>query len=220
MNCADYQDWIQHRLDGEAGPSEAGDEHRRSCPQCASLDTAMARLERGLRLTPVPLPSDRLAEAITFQVLSEQRTTARRRVLVYVAAMAACLLLGIYLGGRRSNDTQPTPTDPVKVVTIPATEDKPKVNDRVGEAGEALASLFSRTADEAVGQGKLLLPSTPMPPMPPDVTTLPPALEPPAQSIKDAGQGVTAGLEPVTSSARRAFQMFVRDMPPVAQAVQ
>jgi hypothetical protein len=218
MNCADYQDWVQRRLDGDTEPSEVGDEHRRSCPQCARLDTAMARLERGLRLTPVPLPSDRLAEMITYQVLSEQRTTARRRVLVYVAAMAACLLLGIYLGSRRGNENvSPEPRVPVEIATNPLTDEKPKVNDRVGEAGEALATLFSRTADEAVGQGKLLLPSTPMTPMTPDVTALPPALEPPAQSIKEAGQGVTAGLEPVTSSARRAFNMFMRDMPPVTQ---
>src|SRR5262249_32944519 len=114
MNCADYQNWVQRKLDGEAEPSEAGDEHRPTCPRGASLEAAVARLERGLRLTPVPLPPDRLAETITFQVMSEQRATSRRRVLIYVAAMAACLLLGIYLGSRRANEAPaPTPNDPV-----------------------------------------------------------------------------------------------------------
>lgn len=219
MNCAEYQDWVQRRLDGEADPLEAGEDHRLACPRCAGIDEAVSRLERGLRLArPIP-PPERLAENVVFQVLSEQHAAGRRRVLVYVAAMAACLILGLYLGSRNGSSTVDTPEAPKVIVEVEP--EKPKVNETVGEAGTALASLFTRTADEAVGQGKLLLPPNPMPPMPPDVTAgLPPALEPPAQSLKDAGQTVSSGLEPVTSSARRAVTLFFRDMPPVTQGVQ
>lgn len=219
MNCSEYQDWIQHRLDGDRNASEAGVQHRLSCARCAGLDEAVSRLERGLRLTPAPLPPPRLAESITHQVLWEQRAAGRRRAIVYAAALAACLLLGIYIGGRNAGNgpvlTPPDSGNPVAVTPPPVEPEKPKVNERVGEAGTALASLFTRTADEAVGQGKLLLPANPMSPMTPDVTALPPALEPPAQSLKDAGQSVSSGLEPVTSSARRAVTLFFRDMPPV-----
>jgi hypothetical protein len=218
MNCAEYQDWVQRRLDGEAGPAETGDGHRRACPRCAGMDEALTRLERGLRLAPPLTPPDRLAENIVFQVLSEQRAAGRRRILVYAAAVAACVALGLYLGSR--NTTTPVEAPEAPKVIVEVEPEKPKVNERVGEAGTALASLFTRTADEAVGQGKLLLPSNPMPPMAPDVTGLPPALEPPAQSLKDAGQTVSSGLEPVTSSARRAVTLFFRDMPPVTQGVQ
>ncbi len=219
MNCSEYQDWIQRRLDGTAEPSDAGAQHRLGCGQCAALDDAAIRLERGLRLMPAPIPPRRLAESITHQVLAEQRTTVRRRVIVYAAALAACLMLGIYIGGRNNPETPPVvkgpdvkPPETAKVVE----SETPKVTERAGEAGTALATLVTRTADEAVGQGRLLLPSNPMGPMTPDVTALPPALEPPAQSLKDAGQSVSAGLEPVTSSAKRAVTLFFRDMPPVS----
>lgn len=215
MNCADFEDWVQRRLDGETGPSEAGDRHRASCSGCAALHEALGRLESGLTLGPAPRPPERLAETIVFQVLSEQRTAGRRRVLVYAAAMAACLLLGLYLGSRSATDKpSDRPEEPTPVVR--QEPEKPKLNESVGEAGTALASLVSRTADEAVGQGRLLLPD-PMSPVSPDVTA---ALEPPAQSLKDASQGVSAGLEPVASSARRAVSLFIRDMPPVTQGVQ
>jgi hypothetical protein len=221
MNCADYETWMQQRLDGAAGPPDEGDRHRASCPACASLHQALGRLEEGLRRRPRPTPPERLAESIVFQVRAEQRAAGRRRVLVYAAALAACLLLGLYLGGRRGDlAATPTPTEPIPVVEAPWEPQRPKVNDQVGEAGTALAALVSRTADEAVGEGRLLLPN-PMPPMTSDMTaTLPQALEQPAQSLNDAALGVSAGLEPVASSARRAVNLFFRDMPPVTQGLQ
>jgi hypothetical protein len=45
-------------------------------------------------------------------------------------------------------------------------------------------------------------------------------LDPPAQSLRQAGQGVATGLEPVATSARRAFDLFLRDIPPVAPEVK
>ena len=213
MNCAEYQEWVQRRLDGEAGPAETGDGHRRACPRCAGMDEVVTRLERGLRLTPPVTPPDRLAESIVFQVLAEQRDAGRRRILVYAAAMAACVVLGLYIGSRNTSTPIETPETPKVIVEVEP--EKPKVNERVGEAGTALASLFTLTADEAVRQGKLLLPTHPMPP---DLPALPPALEPPAHA-EGCRATVSSGLEPVTSSAR-AVTMFFRDMPPVTQGVQ
>jgi hypothetical protein len=35
------------------------------------------------------------------------------------------------------------------------------------------------------------------------------------RSLVEAGQGVSAGLEPVANSARRAVQIFLREIPSV-----
>jgi hypothetical protein len=75
------------------------------------------------------------------------------------------------------------------------------------EAGTALVSLMSRTADVAVDEGKLLIPiSTPM--FEPGDTV---PVEGPTRPLTRAGQTVSAGLEPVTTSARRAMNLFLRD---------
>jgi hypothetical protein len=220
MNCQEYQDWMQRRLDGDASATtETGvEQHRASCPACAGLDDAAQRLERGLRLLAAPTaPPERLADAIVYQVLS-QRRAARRRILVYAAAMAACLLLGFYLGKRSPETKAPAPPVPREVAK--EEPQRPKLNQKVGEAGTAVASLVSRTADQAMGQGRLLLPETASPMPMPAVDPWAQTIEPPAQSLYDAGQGVSAGLEPVASSAKRAVNMFLRDIPPVAQGLQ
>jgi hypothetical protein len=88
----------------------------------------------------------------------------------------------------------------------------------VVEAGSAVASLTRRAADETVGQTRLFLPEAI--PAPPLTTSEPmqPVLDPPTESLRQAGQGMTAALDPVTTSARRAFSMFMREAPAVAPA--
>jgi len=90
---------------------------------------------------------------------------------------------------------------------VPATE--PSIRDTVAEARSALARLRVRTVDQAVDRTRELLPTMEdslLPPM-----ELPPPLEPP--SLAEAGHGVSAGLEPIADSARRAFSLFRRDLP-------
>ena len=55
--------------------------------------------------------------------------------------------------------------------------------------------------------------SLPMP-MPADEALTPP-LEPSGQSLREAGEGVAASLSPVATSARRAFDLFLREIPPL-----
>src|SRR5207244_1019716 len=72
------------------------------------------------------------------------------------------------------------------------------------EAGGALAALTRRTAEEAAGRGRLLLPDVAVPDPWPAVAALP---------LGGARQGLAEGLEPVTTSARRAVSLFLRDLP-------
>jgi hypothetical protein len=86
----------------------------------------------------------------------------------------------------------------------------------MAEATSAVASLARRTADETVSNGQILVPAVSLPMTEPEV--LGPPLEPPAQSLREAGHGVAVGLEPIASSAARAFDLFRRDIAPVAPA--
>lgn len=221
MNCLDYQQWQQQHLDGEAGRDQTGvAEHLASCATCRSWHASLQQLEKGLRLDARPLPPDGLAHRIVFQVLTERRRHVRRRVLT-VMALAAGLLLAIVFGPAwlRTDDPVPSPVEVAQVEPRPETPPPgPALNKSVEEAGSALVALLSRTADETVGQGRLFLPDTTVatPPMA-GTDGWQHALDSPTQSLLQAGQGVSAGLEPVASSAKRAVNLFLRDLPPMTQ---
>ena len=87
------------------------------------------------------------------------------------------------------------------------------LRDSMTEAGSAVASLTSRTADETLAKTQGLLPVVTDPSL--NALDLGPPLDPQARSLREAGEGVTAGLEPVADSARRAVGLFFRELPPM-----
>jgi hypothetical protein len=94
----------------------------------------------------------------------------------------------------------------------------PSVRDSVAEASSAVVSLTRRTADETREQTRFLTEALPMPGN--VFEALPPAREQPVTAaLQETGQRVATGFEPVTSSARRALSMFLRESPapPVSQ---
>ena len=125
---------------------------------------------------------------------------------------AAGLLLTALLAYQHYDRQAPVPAPPMAQVQ-PSTGQRLPVSLQasVREAGSALVALVERTADEAVEQGRVLFPTT----LPPQATfdsgTLP--FDPPVRSLREAGQGLSAGLEPVATSARRAMDLFLREVP-------
>jgi hypothetical protein len=222
MNCAEFEDWLQRRLDGVDTSEGEAEHHRAGCPACASLHEALSRLEVGLRARPLLLPPPGLADRIVHEVVTRRRTARRLQFAVAVGALAAALLLVLVLGKQPANNGRSTDSDVVKRHEIePAPlAVQPKLNDRVGEAGSALASLFSKTADETMKEAKLVLPER-VTPSANDVAALTtPTLDPATQPLYDAGQTVSSGLEPVATQARKAVTLFWRDMPPMPVSMQ
>jgi hypothetical protein len=86
------------------------------------------------------------------------------------------------------------------------------LRESVREAGSALTSLTNRTADEVVEVTRKMIPNVPTPTFP-TIDPMGTIVEPPGRSLAQAGQAVADGLEPVTSSARRAVGLFLRDVP-------
>jgi hypothetical protein len=85
----------------------------------------------------------------------------------------------------------------------------PSLQQRVEEAGEAMVHLTRRTADETMGQSRLLLPDLKQS----FAASGQPTTSSEAQPLRDVQQGVSSGLEPVASSARRAVALFFREPP-------
>ena len=135
------------------------------------------------------------------------------------AALAASLLL-VALGGyfwTRTGDSNATPsgTNPPVASSEPVkTPAPPSIRDSVAEVGSAVASVTRRTAGDTVEQALQWLPTVPTPALS-ESSVLEQTLDPPARSLREAGQGVSAGFEPVTSSARRALDLFLREIPPM-----
>jgi hypothetical protein len=194
--------WLQRHLDGEPLDRTALDEHLRLCPACRDLFAGSQRLLDGLRLLPAPVPPAHLARRITEQVLVSRRRSRRVRLGMATAALAAGVLLAV---GTGILALRPQPG-----VAVRQPSAAPSLEKQVGEVGQAVASLARRAADETLTTTRSLLPDMPLPESGTVVDSRPP-VEAPEQALREVQKGVTAGIEPVTTSARRALSMFARD---------
>ena len=214
MNCPDCRDRLQQWLDArtrEAATTPG--EPPALCPACAEWGAAARRLDRGLRLLAPPTPPAFLTSRIVAQVAAERRRRRMRRFLAAgAAAAAATLLLGVWIRLHRENPVPAPSPEPPALVQAPEPP-RATLRDSVTEAGSAVAALTTRTADETVANTKSLLPVVTDPT--PGKIDLGPPPEPPARSLRETGEGVTAGLAPVADSARRAVGLFLRELPPM-----
>lgn len=226
MDCQVFKDWLMSDLDQRhAGPlPEPVHAHVEVCAECRSWLNAARQLRTGLAKPSLPAPPASLMPRILSgweEEVRAERRLRRNRFLRTALALAASLLVMVagYLVWRQP-DAKPTSTGgpvvespqpkPPPVPPTPPSNLPPENVDEqrlLREAGSALVSLMARTADEAVDQGKLLIPiSTPM------FDPGEPASEAnPTQPLTRAGQTVSTSLEPVTTSARRAMNLFLRD---------
>jgi hypothetical protein len=223
MNCREFVDVLQDHLDGNPLPStESVTAHLRQCPACADLHAASRRLVRGLRLSTPPAPPAELAPAIAAAAV---RAFRRKRVLhrsAFAVAMAAAVMIVLGLRFAIGPSHIPTPVPelakgipPRPAIVAAGPREKPTsppLRSAVEEVREAMASFTTRAADEAMGQTRLLLPAVPG-------STLGKldfaATDAPTRPLREAGKNLTASLDPVANSARRAVDLFLRDLPPV-----
>lgn len=237
MNCTESQDLLQRRLDGEPAIHPELPGHLADCAACRGLHAAAGALDRGLRLRKPILPPEGLRRNIVAAALAERRARKRRFAFGAMAAAASLFLcVGLVLLSRAEDGTarnpfrvaqefvaqliwpayivEPAPIDDnrptpgIVVKTPPA----PSLRDSVAEAGTAVVALTKRTAEETREQTKVFTEVLPMPL--PTFEVAPPLQDPVVTTVwQETGQRVSTGFEPVTSSARRAFSMFVRETP-------
>lgn len=217
MTCHDFHERLQHWLDGAGidGPADF-EAHARDCSACRELHQAARQLRAALRLVSAPTPPAGLSQRIVARTLAARQRQTRLRERLVIFAMAASVLLSVIGGYLWLRQRTPSVTQElVDNRRVPATlSATPSLRDSVVEAGTAVVNLTKRTADDTVEPTRFLW-SLPVPRAGLDDTAaLQKTLEPPARSLRRASQSVTMGLEPVTSSARRAFDLFLRELSP------
>src|SRR5947209_1416504 len=214
MNCVESHELLQRGLDGD-GAALAKEElaaHLALCPACRELHRAAQRLLDGLSHVAPPRPPADLAERICQQVLVERSRRRRWRRRLTTAALAASLLLlasAIYLAVQTGSRIPPS----AALAERKHSPDSPSLHRHLEEAGLAVVALTRRTADETMDQTKFLLPVSLPDASLSDALALGQALESPAQSLRELQEGMSAGLEPVATSARRAVDLFWRELP-------
>jgi hypothetical protein len=152
-----------------------------------------------------------LTNNILLEVRDDRRRRLALRLRIIASAVAAAALLAIGITSFWPGPKKDTPL--VVRNTQPATpETTVTLRDTVDQAGQAVGQLTARTANETVGSFWEVL-------TPPrlDDWDKQPQIEPPMQPLKETGQSAVVAIEPMTNSARRAFGMLLRDMPPMAQ---
>src|SRR5262245_11908685 len=109
MNCPEFQEWLQRRLDGIVPPlTERGEEdspglaeHVAVCAECREQHDASRRLVDGLRARQYPAVPENLGTRIVAGVLRDmhRRQVVRRRLWIgmSLAASIAVMVLGGYL---------------------------------------------------------------------------------------------------------------------------
>lgn len=218
---------MQQRLDGDpVCDQDAIAAHLLLCPSCRAYYQAVQLLEGSLQEVKLARPRPDLTERIVAQVLAERRHALRRRRLAgAVVGMAAGLLL-VIVAGR----FWPSPSQPDSVV-VPLAKNNlieeerpapraPAARTSLLETGEAVVALTRQVAGETLGRTRLLLSPVSVAANLDNDGIFADFIEVPARSMRQVGQGVSAELEPVTDSARRAIDLFLRDLPPATQGNQ
>lgn len=235
MNCRDYREWLQRELDGEASAVDADRAgHLATCADCRQLQAASSRLQMGLRLRSAPtVPADLTSRIVVGVLADRRRRQNRRRLVAGALALAASILVAVWASSawdRPSGDNRVAVEEPPAepdfisnmlaatqelsvrtVATLPRIPDVESIQSTVSDATTAVGDLTSQTVDATVARTKALLPTIEGPLLPPMADASP--LEPATASLVETGQSMTAGFEPVTNSAKRAFSMFRRDLP-------
>jgi hypothetical protein len=215
MNCLKSRELLQRRLDGSPVDDDRVllDLHLAECRDCRELHGASQVLLENLRHWSLPQVPEGLSKRIVREVRLQRRKLRRTRLVATAASLAASLLIGLlitYVLSRPSKNQDLAIHEEVMPNLAPASLQR-----SVEEAGQAVVALTRRTADETVGQTRLLLPAM-FPESPLAETPMARiSLQASTQSLVEVKDGMSAGLEPVASSARRAIDLFLREIPPL-----
>jgi hypothetical protein len=228
--CRATADAIQRALDGDA-PLPATDSHLTACAACRERVRA-ARVLLSVLATPaepVAVPAG-FADRVLVAMSAERREPARGRIAKAVAwlALAAAVLVGVWLIAKPAAHPQgdvveappvrvepPAPiTDVPPTPTERAPEPRPvRVSDALASTGQALRDAPRPLADSVAVAPKVfdvLAESFKLPE--PAADPMAQALEPTRRSLDALPVAARSGLEPVTGTAEKAFNRFLRDV--------
>lgn len=205
-DCQAFAQTVQAVLDGDLPADALSDGHGSICPTCRQHAAAAAALLAGFQREPGPIASPKFADRVVWAALRERRVRTFRRRAAGGLAIAAGLMAAVVL-------TRPTipPSPQSDGRDLVASAVPPiRASEQLSEARSALASLSSRTADEAIAPTRTLFASLEAPPLPAGLD-VPTEVEPAVASLAGMPQAAWAGFAPLANSTRRAVNLFLRD---------
>ena len=218
--CRAAVDAIQRTLDGAPEPPGLV-AHALSCAACRERVRAARVLLSVLSAPaePVAVPAG-FADRVLASRQAERRAPTRGRAHRAAAwlALAAAVLVGVWsLAGL-------TPTEEVVAVVprvAPAPEPAPEpapaprpihVGDAIASTGQAIRDVPNPLADSVAAAPRLFDALADSFKMPEPADPMAHALEPARRSLDSLPVAARSGLEPVTGTAEKAFNRFLRDV--------
>jgi len=209
FGCTTARDSFHLYLDGDL-PVETPEslEHRSRCASCRAWEQSLRLMLNTLANASSERPraglADRVLESLKTQPV-QPRSTARRWLAASLA-LAASIALAFFVMQPREKPADPVPA--AMVVAPPVVEPRnASLNESVNEANDAVAAL-TRKADKSL---TLNLPSLTLPKLEMQADPLE-RLEPAVASIQDVRHGVVLSLTPMANSARKAADLFWKEV--------
>ncbi len=198
-DCPAFESLVQRVLDGERPLADLESPHANACENCRDLAVSARLLSLGLTDSLTAVPTIDFASRVVPSVLANRRRErATRRTIVAVAAsLAACVTVALFASPQPSGG----PSQAGKSVQSQTDRKPPQVVESFRLAGSAFVSLTKRAASESLEPAKNLLVGIERP-------------DPPLPVIRplDTGLPVSSPVEPITNTARRAINLFIRDV--------
>lgn len=197
-HCSAFETLVQRVLDGERPITDLDHSHSHACKPCRELAISAHLLSKGLTDSLTAIPTIDFASRIVPSVLANrQRERSTRRTIVAVAAsLAACVAVAVFTLPQHSNGpavaSQSNPSS--------AEPKPPQIVESFRMAGSAFVSFTRRAATESLEPAKNLLVGIERPDPPLPVTR------------PLAGLPTTSPVEPITNTAKRAINLFIRDV--------
>jgi hypothetical protein len=222
-DCRNANEDLHRILDGEKLDTPTlYERHMKSCSQCRVNHRAAVKLLSGLRKLPSPIVPDTLLDRIHQAVITDQVTTTlkapSRSVLIPFAVAATVIIAigSIFWGITASNELIVRSEVVTTTKSNFATKNgSSRLKDRMNAAGSALLSLTKKATEGSVDQ---TIPSLPIMSMFADRSV--PAVNSPKDPLDQLRTGASTSVQPIASSARRAFELFRREIVPKSDSTK
>ena len=221
--CRAARDALMKRLDGELQPeSETVVAHRADCPDCKALEDAARQMLNALPRLSSASPAYGFADRVLNRTIVQAHRPwfKRRRIWAAALALAASVVVAVFAIVRQERQTLdcrglmvlavppaiPEPNPPDVAVQNPV-----PLRDSFQEAGAAFSALARKTVDDGFGFRipRLPLANAKVDPLP--------NRDGPMAALEEVRHSATLTIAPITDSAKRAIDVFWRELGPEAK---
>ncbi len=197
-SCEQFEDAIHRVLDGDLPPAALAVPHVEVCPTCRESAATVVAMLAGLQALPPIEPPPGFATRVLPAVVAERRRSdVRRSVRIAMASLAAAVVVAFLAIHNRTADR------PAMVVKSPSLPNAapPSVGRSFADAGSAVVSLTRRATQESLSPARNLFASLDTPRPLPIPISASPVVVPSASPV-----------QPITNTAKRALNLFIRDV--------